>query len=269
MHERTGFFHQWRHSAIRAARTAWQSVGSTHFGTWLCAGFIMGVFLAMVGALESYKYSIGFRLGFWTGLCLIGSVIAAAIEWGLSHLSRLPKSGLVHWIILILLFGLVMTPIAYLANASGGWPPLSDLFMYLQNSMAVSAALVGLNILFLKLRGAPAMRGDDRKPAATAFAQRLTPAIQQARIIAVKSEGHYVQVWTDQGKDMILLRMKDAVSELATLDGAQVHRSWWVSRGSVCSVRRNGGRVWLILDNDIEVPVSRPNVRVLKDAGWW
>jgi len=54
-------------------------------------------------------------------------------------------------------------------------------------------------------------------------------------------------VHTSKGQDLILLRLSDAIEELAGLEGEQVHRSWWVARDGVTEVERGDGRAVLTL----------------------
>jgi len=88
-------------------------------------------------------------------------------------------------------------------------------------------------------------------------------------IYAVSSEDHYLRLHTSKGADLILMRLSDAVVELEGLEGAQTHRSWWVARDAVEGSRRDGDKVFLTLKGGIEAPVSRPNVRPLREAGWF
>lgn len=46
-------------------------------------------------------------------------------------------------------------------------------------------------------------------------------------------EDRYLRIHTDGGSDLILMRLRDAVGELAGADGLQVHRSFWVARAAV------------------------------------
>ena len=82
-------------------------------------------------------------------------------------------------------------------------------------------------------------------------------------------EDHYVRAHTAMGSDLILMRMRDAVSELDGLEGEQVHRSWWVARGAVEDVKRGGRNIRLVLSGGLEAPVSRANVAPLKAGGWF
>ena len=77
-----------------------------------------------------------------------------------------------------------------------------------------------------------------------------------------------MRVHTALGSELILLRMRDAVAELDGIDGAQVHRSWWVARDAVEDVKRDGRNLRLVLTGGLEAPVSRARVAELKDSGW-
>ena len=59
------------------------------------------------------------------------------------------------------------------------------------------------------------------------------------------------------------------MGELEGIDGAQVHRSWWVARDAVEDVKRDGRNLRLVLPGGLEAPVSRARVVELKEAGWF
>jgi len=65
------------------------------------------------------------------------------------------------------------------------------------------------------------------------------------------------------------MRLGDAIEELQGLEGAQVHRSWWVARAAIADVRRGDGRAVLTLVSGAEVPVSRTYAPQLRAAGWY
>ena len=60
----------------------------------------------------------------------------------------------------------------------------------------------------------------------------------------------------------------DAVAETAPLAGAQVHRSWWVAKAAVASVRRDGRTAVITLTSGHEAPVARDMMPQLRAAGW-
>lgn len=99
------------------------------------------------------------------------------------------------------------------------------------------------------------------------LAERL-PVYLGEDVIALKMEDHYVRVHTPLGSTLLLMRLGDALRELDAIDGAQVHRSWWVARHAIARVERTGRSVMLHLVNDIAVPVARNRIADLRSAGW-
>ncbi len=100
------------------------------------------------------------------------------------------------------------------------------------------------------------------------FLDRI-PAKLGRDLLALEMEDHYVRVHTALGSDLILMRMRDAVAELAGLDGRQVHRSYWVAASAVAAVERKpDGKLSLRLTNGLLVPVSRTHAPSVRAAGW-
>ncbi len=98
------------------------------------------------------------------------------------------------------------------------------------------------------------------------FLNRLQPDLGQS-IIRVSSQNHYVEVTTDAGSDMILMRFSDAIDELQGFDGIRVHRSHWVSRDAVKSTEKSNGKLVLKLKDGSTVPVSRSYREAAQGAG--
>ncbi|MEE9428716.1 MAG: LytTR family transcriptional regulator DNA-binding domain-containing protein [Paracoccaceae bacterium] len=70
---------------------------------------------------------------------------------------------------------------------------------------------------------------------------------------------HYVDVYSDKGKETLLMRFADALAELEGQNGRQVHRSHWVSCDAVDNIRKENGRMYLAMVDGSKVPVSRTN----------
>ena len=88
-------------------------------------------------------------------------------------------------------------------------------------------------------------------------------------VIALEAEDHYVRVHGATRDSLILIRLRDAIALLGLVDGAQVHRGWWVARDAVEGVEREGRGVRLRLARGLSVPVSRDIAPELRAAGWW
>jgi len=77
-----------------------------------------------------------------------------------------------------------------------------------------------------------------------------------AEILAIKAEQHYIQIWSDQGKDLVRYRFKDLEKTLGACHGVQVHRSWWVNLDQVQTCKNDGRKLELLMRDDLTVPVS-------------
>lgn len=68
---------------------------------------------------------------------------------------------------------------------------------------------------------------------------------------------HYVEVTTQKGSALVLLRLADAIAETRGIDGLQIHRSHWVARDAVKALKRVEGRPMIETTSGALLPVSR------------
>ena len=98
------------------------------------------------------------------------------------------------------------------------------------------------------------------------FLERLPVKYRTSELYAVSSEDHYLRAHTSVGEEMILMRLADAMRELAGADGLQTHRSWWVSRDGISDIKKDSGKLTLVLKSGKEVPVSRTYIKPVREA---
>ncbi len=245
---------------------------------------VIGVVLALIGPFGSFELPLAQRLVNWVGFALIGYAIYAPMSflvgWGQRALD-LPAWLL--WFFAVLIATFPMTAVVWTMGFWGRefqWPSLEEGFVSYLYVLVIGG---GISALFFAL----SMRGGEQaqvpagkaeapndetppaasQPSASKFLDRLPPSLG-SDLIALEMEDHYVRAHTALGSEMVLMRLRDAMEELDGLDGLPTHRSWWVARGAVEDVKREGRNVKLVLARGIEAPVSRANVSVLKDAGW-
>ncbi|WP_166417882.1 LytTR family DNA-binding domain-containing protein [Cochlodiniinecator piscidefendens] len=96
-----------------------------------------------------------------------------------------------------------------------------------------------------------------------AFFSRVSPELGRS-LVSLSKQDHYLEVVTDKGSEVILLRMADAVAELAAYNGIRVHRSHWVAIDAIVGFERRDSRCFVLLKGGREVPVSRPNVTYVR-----
>lgn len=243
----------------------------------------IGVVLALIGPFGSFAASFGWRLLYWVPLIVAGYLIyrpvGAVASWVGGRLD-LPEAPM--WVVATLIATVPMTVLVWSASCAGPCRPPDSVdraliwygqvlviggavtaLLYLRRSrVPVPAAADGA---FVPVIAADAAPGVAALP--SPFLDRI-PAQLGTRLIALEMEDHYVRVHTASGSDLILMRMRDAIGELAGVPGMQVHRSWWVARDAVTGVQRDGRNVRLELANGLIAPVSRERVATLREAGW-
>lgn len=230
-----------------------------------------GVFLAFAGAMGTSELSLGVRLAYWVPLIVGGSGVAHLIA---AALTRLPRASANPWVFGGLLTVLMTFPItlivwAYSTLMIGAELNASTLPQLFGSVLVICTAMTAIMVM-VNWPGRVTHAPPAGAPApAIRFMERLPAKLRGAVIYAVSSEDHYLRLHTSKGADLILMRLIDAIGELEGLEGAQTHRSWWVAREAVESSRREGDRVTLVLKGGIEAPVSRPNIKPLRDAGWF
>ena len=175
--------------------------------------------------------------------------------------SRLPKhmhphlrSGLFGC-----LMGLAITAVVFVINGIvfGDWLTLSEAPQVLLTIFVVATII---SILFeVVQRPTP-----QDSPQIAPLLARL-PIDKRGSIIALSVQDHYVQVITTKGKEMVLMRLSDAMGEAGA--GFQVHRSHWIAPDHVTDVQRENERAILTMTSGDQIPVSRAYIPALREAG--
>lgn len=141
--------------------------------------------------------------------------------------------------------------------------------------LIVGLAMVALNVVNAQTAPTPVdapqtapmpPNASQTAPTPPAILQRL-PHAQRGKLLHLAVSDHYVDVVTDKGHALVLMRMADAMSETAPIAGLQVHRSHWVALDAVKRAIRQNGKPALELANGTMVPVSRSFATAARQAG--
>lgn len=130
----------------------------------------------------------------------------------------------------------------------------ADIFPLVWAQVTAIGLIIGLVEYVDWRRAAPSVVED--APQRTRLHRRLRQGAG-AEIVSLTMKDHYVEVTTEQGTEMILLRFSDAVEELDGLPGLQVHRSHWAATVAMRGLNKKGNRLWLDLSDGRSVPVSK------------
>lgn len=236
---------------------------------------LYAAFLAFLAPFGTYRFSTVERVGYWTVQMGAWLILSLVFSWVLTRAAR-------PWdqrrrILAVFLATLPMMLITGIANnMMTGWQPdageLAELF--------VSISLIGGSHSFLSDQivsnlvqvDPPYMRKGDEQDisnqaldphlapmpsAGSTLVAKLPPHVR-GKIISMQVEDHYVRVRSLNGSAMVLIRFSDALRGIAHVEGAQVHRSWWVATDAVTAIRKTGRTAQLTLSDGTKVPVSQP-----------
>ncbi len=93
------------------------------------------------------------------------------------------------------------------------------------------------------------------------------PLTKRGALLALTAEDHYTTVITTKGREMLLIRLADAIAETAPVAGLQIHRSHWVALGQVAQATggSDGGEV--VLTNGDVLPIARARMMDARKIG--
>jgi hypothetical protein len=234
----------------------------------------LGVLFAWFGVYQTSIFPLPERIAYWTilmGVGIASSTIAnpLVIERWLPKAHPLVQVAAIAALISVpITIGLALIELA----VDGVIAPLDWWGLQYLYVLALSAVMTALAWVVEKWRmgtlvAAPAA-APVATPAGSTFAERLPVKFRSGLVYAVSAEDHYLRVHTSVGETMILMRLADAVRELAALEGQQTHRSWWVAKQGLADVSRGDGKVTLKLKSGAEAPVSRTYAKAVRNAGW-
>ncbi|MFI4965522.1 MAG: LytTR family transcriptional regulator DNA-binding domain-containing protein [Caulobacterales bacterium] len=236
-------------------------------GGWvrgLSITIVAAVFLAMAGAFGTHEAPLPVRFVYWIVLMLMGWLWGAVVSrFFFRRLGRPPSVWLRVFVISVLLsipFAAIVALAGVLAFHNRYTP--MQIPGLVATVVLISVVMISINVLADR-QGVTAASAQPPK-----FLERLPLKLRGGEVWAVEAEDHYLRLHTSKGEDLILMRLSDAIDELQGIEGAQVHRSWWVAREAITGAVRGDGRATLVLKNGAQVPVSRTYARLLRERGW-
>jgi hypothetical protein len=229
----------------------------------------IGAFLGLIGPFGSfYGGPLETRLAYWIANLWIRLIILSLATRLSMRAAR--RIDLPVWFALPAAVGIGCLPLAWLVElySMSFWPGahgrMAPFLTLYGQTLAISEPCAFGYYFLLDRRG---RRAALAPPAPARFLDRLSPRLGR-NLLCLQMEDHYVRAHTDLGSELILTPLKAAVAELSGVEGAQVHRSWWVASSAVEAPVMDGRNHALRLKNGLQVPVSRASVAKVRAMGW-
>lgn len=270
----------------------------TDLPNWRLIVFYAGIplFVAVYGALNNYGIqqiagytgAIGFYLAHsfipWWITCLSTTFLMWALDRVKPPPLVLMVPGSIIGCVLTLPYTRWITEIF-----ENTWPTASTTIQgipltpwsgdFVEYAIRATVVWVVINLIFDRFIGLPRYRyeipkgyeaqhtqeADSEESTVPAFLTRLPARVSPHEILWIKAEQHYIRIGTENKEHMILYRFSDAVSQLDTDMGMQVHRSWWVAHAAIEGMQQAGKKFLLQLSSGDEVPVSIPYQGAMKE----
>jgi len=166
-----------------------------------------------------------------------------------------------------LICGAPVTAVVLIINAVvfNGRPGVDPLVLWLYCTAIVIAVLFVLAAARRRPAAAVAA-GPDATGEPPRILERV-PHPQRGKLLALSVQDHYVEVITEKGRTLVLMRLADAMRETGAVAGVQIHRSHWVALDAVKRVVRAEGKVAVELPGGDRLPVSRGFLPAARAAG--
>ncbi len=89
----------------------------------------------------------------------------------------------------------------------------------------------------------------------------------EVHLIRLTMRDHYVEIFSNQGSQLIHMRFSEAIDTLSDFNGMQIHRSHWVNFDEVIDIIKSKGKILFKMSDGAQVPISRLKQKELKEIG--
>ncbi|WDR07120.1 LytTR family DNA-binding domain-containing protein [Devosia rhodophyticola] len=207
------------------------------------------------------------RLLYWAVVVLstyaIGTATANLVKFGLT------PTGMNPWILALVEGFVGGVPVA-LCVLGINLVVMGDLginpWHLLAYCMIICAGAIIITRLVERARVPVAQTAAAPAPQPPAILQRL-PLPQRGKLQQISVADHYVEITTDKGHGLVLMRLGDAIGETGAVEGLQIHRSHWVALDAVVRCIRVDGKPMVEMVNGTRLPISRSFLPAVKAAG--
>lgn len=218
---------------------------------------LVGVLAGLVGPFGTFEALPGpVRVLYWLtivfctyGAGLFGAMLAGTLVPGKTprwlHVSAMSAGAALP----VTLSVVAISQVLFGISAAAGWTAFLALLAY-----CFGISLVVLT--FLEIVAPMFLARPEAARGAPRLLDRLPPHLR-GPLTHLSMADHYVEVHTEKGSALVLMRFADAIGETGSIEGLQIHRSHWVARAAVARLVRENAKPMVELRSGIRLPVSR------------
>lgn len=241
-----------------------------HFSDWrvLASMALVAGILGVAGPFGTFEQlNVGARLAYWAAIVISTYGLGYAASAVLSKLLGLRLRQ--AWARMLTLGALTGVPVTLAVLAvnlvafGGPGIPVPDLW--------AQCTLIGMGVIAISEIVDVAMRGHAATAPATAEAPPpildRVPLPSRGALWALVVQDHYVEIVTERGRTLVLMRLGDAIREVGATKGVQIHRSHWVALPAVAKVTKPDGKPTVELPDGRRLGISRGYLAAAREAG--
>ncbi len=217
--------------------------------------FLSGPF----GTLEALPS--GFRLIYWGLIVLVTSMLAL---WLHTFLRLRDKVSVLVIIAVSMCFGFLVAGIVLVLSLAllqpiDRYPGNIELVSY---SFPSAAIIFLLSALVMRSMAVPKLVDQKTRPA---LLDRLEKFPHAQQILSLSAQDHYVEVTTEIGTELCLMRLSDAIAKVEPIKGFQIHRSHWIAASAIKSIDAKGTATHALLVDGRTLSISQSRLADFKE----
>lgn len=237
---------------------------------------VVAVLLGFAGPFGTFdELKLGPRIAYWAAIVISTYGFGYAVAMLISKLFGLQVRQ--PWA-RVLVFGavtgvpvtLAVMAVNLAAFGSSGIEPLS---LWLQCTLIGMGVITITEIFERRAQPAEAPVGAALQGEAAVAAEATPPILDRVplpsrgKLWALVVQDHYVEIVTERGRTLVLMRLGDAIREAGGTPGVQIHRSHWVALPAVARVIKADGKPAVELHDGRRLGISRGYMEAARQAG--
>ncbi len=242
--------------AIFASRRTWAGLA------------VVSLILGISGPFQTFEiFALIPRFVYWS--IIVTLTFAAGVffgSWAARALEAKVKRQIFRLLLIGIAAGVPVAIIVWMVNIATFGFEVFNLEDMLTLGLYSIIIAMGVSLLFTLFDGKNIeQRSQHDKQIKPAILSRL-PAHLRGKLLSLSVQDHYVEIITNKGKHMQLMRFGDAIKETQGIRGIQIHRSHWVAMAEIKSIAKSNGKTIVKTHSGQELPVSRTYMASLEKA---